>query len=82
MGTLFGFVVGYIVGARAGGEDFDEVVDAVRAIRSSEEFQALIDVVVAHVKGAAATVGHWLAEAESSDVQEMVERARQRSGRD
>jgi hypothetical protein len=29
MGTLFGFAVGYIVGARAGSQGFDEVVEAL-----------------------------------------------------
>ena len=42
MGTLFGFVVGYVVGARAGSAGFDELVDSWRAIRESEEFTAFI----------------------------------------
>lgn len=81
MGTLFGFVVGYIIGARAGGEDFDEVVDAVRAIRSSDEFQAFVEVVRSHVKGTAATIGRWLSEAETRGTEEALVRARERADR-
>lgn len=48
MGTLFGFAVGYILGARAGGEGYDEVVRSVRAIRQSEEFQGFVSAMKDH----------------------------------
>jgi hypothetical protein len=81
MGTLFGFVVGYIVGARAGSQGFEEVVDALRTVRDSEEFQALGEVVRAHVKGAAGTLGRWLTDMETHTAEEMLERARDRARR-
>ena len=81
MGTLFGFVVGYIVGARAGSQGFEEVVDALRTVRDSEEFQALGEVVREHVKGTAGTVGRWLTDMETHTAEEMLERARDRARR-
>jgi hypothetical protein len=38
MGLVLVFAAGYVMGARAGGETLDDVVDAVHAIRQSEEF--------------------------------------------
>ncbi|HEY7628785.1 MAG TPA: hypothetical protein VH761_17065 [Ilumatobacteraceae bacterium] len=38
MGVLLVFAAGYVMGARAGGESLDEVVEAMHAIRESEEF--------------------------------------------
>lgn len=48
MGTLFGFAVGYILGARAGQDGFEEVVRSVRAIRESEEFQGFVSAMKDH----------------------------------
>jgi hypothetical protein len=48
MGTLFGFAVGYILGARAGNEGWEEVVRSVRAIRESEEFSGFVDAMKSH----------------------------------
>ena len=48
MGTLFGFAVGYILGARAGQDGFDEVVRSVRAIRESEEFRGFVSAMKDH----------------------------------
>jgi hypothetical protein len=42
MGTLFGFAVGYILGARAGQDGYEELVRSVRAIRASDEFQDFV----------------------------------------
>jgi hypothetical protein len=50
MGTLFGFVVGYILGARAGNEGFTEVVDSIQAIRESEEFRGFVEAMQSHVR--------------------------------
>ena len=48
MGTLFGFAVGYILGARAGENGYDEVVRSVRAIRQSEEFRGFVSAMKEH----------------------------------
>ena len=79
MGTLFGFAVGYIVGARAGSQGFDEVVEALRTVRRSEEFQALVEIVGSHLRGTAETVGQWLTTEEASPAEEMLARARDRA---
>ncbi|MEP7113612.1 MAG: hypothetical protein ABI862_10130 [Ilumatobacteraceae bacterium] len=48
MGLLLVFAAGYVMGARAGGETLDEVVDAVHGIRESEEFHDLVKAVRSH----------------------------------
>ena len=35
---LLALAAGYVLGAHAGSRDFDQLVDAVRAIRDSDEF--------------------------------------------
>jgi hypothetical protein len=50
MSALFGFVVGYIVGARAGSQGFERVEQALRDIRDSEEFRSFLDVLRDHAK--------------------------------
>lgn len=45
---LFGFAAGYVLGARAEKEEFDDVVQALRAIRDSEEVRDLIVIVRRH----------------------------------
>jgi hypothetical protein len=42
MGLVLVFAAGYVMGSRAGGESLDEVVDAVHAIRQSEEFHDFV----------------------------------------
>jgi len=61
MGTLFGFVVGYILGARAGAEGFEEVVQSIRDIRRSEEFRGFVDAMKSHSRHVAAQVTGRLA---------------------
>jgi hypothetical protein len=48
MGTLFGFAVGYILGARAGQEGFEELTRSIRAIRESEEFRSFVSAMKDH----------------------------------
>jgi len=48
MGFLLVFAAGYVMGARAGGESLDEVVDAVHAIRESDEFRDLVSALRTH----------------------------------
>ena len=76
MGTLFGFAVGYVIGARAGSEGFDEVVDALRALRESEEARAFVQVLRGHLRGSAAVVGAWMTNPPSSE--DLVARAKER----
>lgn len=49
MGILMAFAVGYVVGARAGEAGFREVVDALKAVRDSDEFAAFVAALRAHL---------------------------------
>ena len=48
MGLLLVFAAGYVMGARAGSESLDDLVDAVQAIRESEEFHDLVKALRTH----------------------------------
>jgi uncharacterized protein YerC len=48
MGLVFVFAAGYVMGSRAGGETLDDVVDAVHAIRESEEFHDFVKALRTH----------------------------------
>lgn len=50
MKVLLGFVVGYVVGAKAGSAGFDRVEVAVRELRDSEEYERVIDALRAHAR--------------------------------
>jgi len=51
MGLLLVFAAGYVMGARAGAESLDEVIDAVQAIRESDEFHDLVAALRTHAAG-------------------------------
>lgn len=76
MGTLFGFVVGYVVGARAGSRGFDEVVEALRDVRDSDEFRAFVDVIRHHARSTAAQVSDRLSGRSQAD--DLIARANAR----
>lgn len=78
MGTLFGFLVGYVVGARAGSDGFDDVVRAYHDIRRSTEFRNLLDVVRHHSRGTLARLLERLAAPEEQ--LSTIERAKLRAG--
>ena len=48
MGLVLFFAAGYVMGSRAGGESLDEVIDAVHAIRESEEFHDFVKALRTH----------------------------------
>lgn len=48
MGMFAALVIGYVIGARAGSGNLDEVRDALAALRESEELADLADAVRAH----------------------------------
>jgi hypothetical protein len=49
MGVLLAWAVGYVVGAKGGAQDFDDVVQAVRELRDSDEARQLWSVVRNHL---------------------------------
>ena len=48
MGLLLVFAAGYVMGARGGGESLDDVVDAMNAIRESDEFHDFVKALRTH----------------------------------
>lgn len=67
MGTLFGFIVGYVVGAKAGNERFEEVMDAFRSLRESDEVRSFVQVVRGHARDTARDLGDRLDTALASE---------------
>jgi hypothetical protein len=49
VGVVLAFAVGYLVGANTGKESYDEVVDALKAVRDSDEFRGLVGAVRGHL---------------------------------
>ena len=82
MGLLLAFAVGYVVGARAGSDDFDEVVQALQSIRESEEFHDLLRVLRSHaghtLRGLADVVDGT--KPSSINTQDLVERVKRLVG--
>jgi hypothetical protein len=78
MGLLLAFAAGYVIGARAGNDDFDEIVQAFQSIRESEEFHDLLRVLRSHVghtlRGLADVVDGT--KPVSVDPQDLVDRVR------
>jgi hypothetical protein len=55
MGVFVALAVGYVVGARAGSKDLDQLGQALKALSASEEFADVVSAVRSHV-------GHTLRE--------------------
>jgi hypothetical protein len=82
MGTLFGFAVGYVIGARAGSEGFDDLLRALTDIRNSDEYKGFMDSLRSHLRHTLREVNARLATvAEEPEVDDPVARARARLGR-
>jgi hypothetical protein len=83
MKVLMALVGGYLIGARAGSRDFDQLTKSFRAVVESEEFDDLVRAVRTHA-------GHTLRElADVLDsggdllpTHDLVERVRQLAARD
>ena len=78
MGTLFGFAVGYVIGARAGSEGFDDLLRALSAIRESEEYRGFMTSLRAHVMHTLRDVNQRLTIVAEADDDDPVARARAR----
>lgn len=77
MGILLALAVGYVVGAKAGNEGFEEVVASVSAIRESEEFQGFLQVMRSHLGNTLRDLGGRLADADhSSAANDVLSRVR------
>jgi hypothetical protein len=83
MGVLVAFFVGWAVGAKAGPKGFQEVVDAARTVKDSEEFGALLSISRQHAAGALQELGKLLSGESSAphpgDLLERVQRLTSRT---
>ena len=55
MGYFIAMIIGYVIGARAGSKDLDQLAQSVQALRESEEFGDVVAAARSHV-------GHTLRE--------------------
>jgi hypothetical protein len=62
MGVLFGFFVGWAVGARGGRKGFDDVVAAAKEVLRSEEVATLQTAVRLHAEYTLRQLADWLQE--------------------
>ena len=87
MGAVVALVAGYVIGARAGSNDLDQVARSLRAVRDSEEFADLVRAVrthAAHTLRELATIVDGNPEpnaADATDGADLVERVRHIFGR-
>jgi hypothetical protein len=49
IGTVLTFAIGYYVGLRSDKKEFDDLNEAVKALRQSEEFAGVVDVARSHI---------------------------------
>lgn len=82
MSALFGFVVGYVVGARAGSPGFERVEQALRDIRESDEFRGFLQVLRIHAKETARILNDRLQSDGPTlpDLDDLATQARSRLG--
>jgi hypothetical protein len=60
MQILLSFFIGYFVGAKAGADQFDEVVESARAVAESEEFHSLLLTLRTHAAATLHSLGDLL----------------------
>jgi hypothetical protein len=68
MGLFAALAVGYVIGARTGSKDLDQILGSLRALRETEEFADVVSAVRSHV-------GHTLRGIASMVEGEQAERA-------
>jgi hypothetical protein len=83
VGIVLAFVVGYVVGANAGNEGYQEVLDSLRAVRGSDEFKGLVRAIRSHTSATLRQLGDLIDEdsAESLDAARLLDRVRTLVGR-
>jgi len=79
VGTLFGFAVGYLLGARAGNEGYEELVRSAKAILDSEEFQSFLGILRDHARHGLRQLSDWVGgDGEALSVDDLLREARAR----
>jgi hypothetical protein len=76
MGVFVALAVGYVIGARAGSKDLDQVTQALKALSASEEFGDVVSAVRSHVshtlRGLAGMIEGTADEMETGDLVDRV----------
>ncbi len=85
MGILLAFAVGYVVGVKAGRQGLEEIVAAIKDIRASDEFAAMVNTLRSHVSHALRDAGELVGDEgrtiDMDDVfEDVVARARRLAG--
>ncbi|MGI8491572.1 MAG: hypothetical protein ACR2KC_01580 [Acidimicrobiales bacterium] len=81
MEIVLAFLIGYAVGAKAGGQGFDEVVLSAKAVRDSEEFHGLVDALRSHGSAVLRNAADILSgDSESLSADGVVERVQRMMG--
>ena len=57
MGIVLAFAFGYFVGANAGKEGYQDVIEALHAVRDSDEFNALVAALRSHAAASLKQLG-------------------------
>jgi hypothetical protein len=78
VGLVLAFIAGYVIGARDGSDALDEVIDAAKAVASSQEFEDLVRALRAHAGHVLQEVGRRIdpSSGEPITVSTLIERAR------
>jgi len=82
MGIFVALAVGYVVGAKTGSKDLDNLTKSLRALRESEEFADVVAAVRSHLGHTLREVANTLDGSGAADRQsgDMVDRVRQLFG--
>jgi hypothetical protein len=87
MGLVLVFAAGYVIGARAGSDDFDEIVRSFQAIRRSEEFHDFMAAIRSHAGQTLRRLGDAVEKGSGEDLvadvpsaQDLVAKVRQLVG--
>ncbi len=68
MGLVLAFLAGYVIGARDGADALDEVIDAAKAVASSQEFEDLVRALRAHAGHVLQEVGRRIDPSSSEEI--------------
>lgn len=85
MGVLLAWAVGYVIGARAGSAEFDDVVRALQELLDSEEMRGLWSALRVHLAHVLRSTADLLEREEIPSpgaASDLVERVRLLMGRD
>lgn len=83
MGIFVAFAVGYVLGARTGSRDLDQLREAIAALRESDEFADLVSAARSHASHTLHEIANMVERGDTPDIDtdDLVGRVRQLFGR-